>query len=177
MEAQGSSPPRAFLHEEANLFRRAMRRVPGFGVAIWVFTRGLHVLDRLVFRATRGRHTFASVMTGLPIVMLTTTGAKTGARRTVPVIGLPDGNTVVVIASNWGKATHPAWYHNVRASPVAEVAWRGRVWPVSARDADAEERERLWNVALRMYPTWTTYARRAGARSIPIVVLTPRVVD
>ena len=177
VEKQAPPVPVAVPYREANWFQKAMRRLPGLGVVIWVFIRALHVLDRLVFRATRRRHTFASLMTGLPIVMLTTTGAKTGRRRTVPLIGLPDGPTLAVVASNWGQADNPSWYYNLRANPVAEVAWRGRVWPVDAWEADASERDRLWNGGLRVYPTWTTYARRAGARRIPIVVLTPRSAE
>ena len=161
-------------YREANWFQRVMRCLPGLGVAIWIFTRVLHVLDRFIFRATRRRHTFTSLATGLPIVMLTTKGAKTAKRRTVPVIGLADGSALVVVASNWGQAKHPYWYYNLQVDPAAEVAWRDRVWHVQAREAGESERERLWNGGLGLYPTWSTYARRAGSRRIPIVVLTPR---
>lgn len=172
-----SPAPSAVPYREANWFQRVMRRLPGLGVVIWISVRGLHVLDGLIFRATRRRHTFASLATGLAIVMLTTTGAKTAKRRTVPVIGLADDSALVVFASNWGQVKHPSWYYNLRVNPAAEVAWRDRVWHVDAREAGESERERLWNGGLNLYPTWSTYARRAGSRRIPIVVLTPRSAE
>jgi hypothetical protein len=69
----------------------------------WLYGRVLHHIDRLVYRLTRDRHTLGSWVAGLPVVMLTTTGAKTGQQRTSPVIGVPNGDNLVVVASNWGR--------------------------------------------------------------------------
>jgi hypothetical protein len=73
----------------------------------WIFARTLHPLDRLLLRLSRGRVSVPGVLTGLPVIMLTTIGAKSGKLRTVPVVGLSDGGKVVVIASNFGQAHHP----------------------------------------------------------------------
>src|SRR5947209_1572003 len=78
-------------------------------------------LDRPIHRLTRGRHTMGSLLSGLPVVMLTTTGARSGKPRTVPILGIPVQGGVAVIASNWGQQHHPSWYHNLRAHPEAQV--------------------------------------------------------
>jgi deazaflavin-dependent oxidoreductase (nitroreductase family) len=164
-------------YDEANWLQRRLRALPGLGWVIWFFSRWLRPLDRLVFRISGGRSTLVSLLTGLPVVMLTTTGARSGQLRTLPVLGIPDGGRTVVLASNWGKQHHPSWYHNLRADPHASVTVRGRTTPVRASDATGEERDRLWSRALGYYPTWRIYQSRAGDRRIPIVVLTPADPD
>jgi hypothetical protein len=144
-------------YEEANPFFRFMRWQAATAPMAWFWARTLHHMDRIVFRLTRGRYTFASLLTGLPVVMLTMTGARGGKKRTVPVLGLPDGDRVAVIASNFGQRRHPAWYFNLRANPEAE----------------GEERERLWRRGLGIYPGRIGYEERAGGRRIPVIVLSP----
>jgi deazaflavin-dependent oxidoreductase (nitroreductase family) len=105
--------------------------------------------------------------------MLTTTGARTGQQRTWPVIAVPDGDNLVVIASNRGQRHHPAWYHNLRAHPRATVTVGGVPRPVQAHEAIGNERERLWRRDLEVYPGRAAYERRAANRRIPVVVLAP----
>ena len=112
----------------------------------------LHRIDRPVYRLTRGRHTFASLVSGLPVVMLTTTGARSGQRRSVPVLGLPTDDGLAVIASNYGQRRHPAWYHNLRANPEGEVTVEGATRRFRAREAEGERRDRIWRAALEVYP-------------------------
>jgi deazaflavin-dependent oxidoreductase (nitroreductase family) len=139
----------------------------------WLYARVLHRLDRLSYRLTRGRHTLSSWLSGLPVVMLTTTGARTGRQRTSPVIAVPDGDNLVVIGSNWGQRQHPGWYYNLLAHPEATVTVGGVSRRVRARAAAGEERDRLWQRDLEVYPGRRAYARRAGKRPIPVVVLAP----
>jgi deazaflavin-dependent oxidoreductase (nitroreductase family) len=73
-----------------------------------------------VYGLTRGRHTLANLISGLPVVMLTTTGARTGRRHSVPVLGLPAAGGVAVVAANFGRETHPGWCFNLRAHPVCD---------------------------------------------------------
>ena len=80
---------------------------------------------------------------------------------------------VVVVASNYGKPQHPAWYHNLRADPHAELVVDGLPTRVVAHEADGAEREHLWREGLRYYPGWAAYERRAAPRRIPVLVLTP----
>jgi deazaflavin-dependent oxidoreductase (nitroreductase family) len=135
--------------------------------------RTLHHVDRVVYRRTSGRTTFAAWLSGLPLVMLTTTGARSGASRSVPVLGLPTDDGLVVIASNYGQDKHPAWYHNLRANPEGEVDVDGVRRSFRAVEAEGEQRDRIWEQGLRVYPGWSTYERRASHRRIAVFVLGP----
>lgn len=161
------------IYTEANPYYRFMRNFAATRPVSWLFARTLHHVDRPVFRLTRGRHTFASFVSGLPVVMLTTTGARSGKRRTLPLLGFPDGEKMVVIASNYGQLHHPSWYHNLLAHPEAEIDVEGTTWRVMARETQGEERRRLWQRGLEVYPGWSGYERRSGERRIPVMVLSP----
>src|SRR6476661_418799 len=121
-----------------------MRRFAASGPGSWLFARVLHHVDRPVYRLTRGRHTFASLVSGLPVVMLTTTGAKSGRPRTVPLLGLPTERGMAVIASNFGQHKHPAWYHNLRVHPDVELSVRGRTQRARAVEVQGEQRDAIW---------------------------------
>ena len=161
-------------YEEAGPLQRAMRRFGTRPAGSWFSARFGHRIDRPVFRLTRGRHTFASLLSGLPVVMLTTTGARTGKRRTVPVLGLPTADGLAVIASNFGQESHPAWYHNLRAHPEGEVTVDGVTRRFRAVEAEGERRARIWAEGLRIYPGWSEYERRAAHRHIAVFVLEDR---
>ena len=160
-------------YDNANAVQRILRRFAASGPGSWFFARVLHHIDRPVFRLTRGRHTFASLLSGIPILMLTTTGARSGKRRTVPVLGLPTDDGVAVIASNFGQRKHPAWYHNLRANPEGEFAYRGDVRRFRAVEVDDERRGRIWEQGLRIYPGWSQYEVRASNRTIAVFLLEP----
>jgi deazaflavin-dependent oxidoreductase (nitroreductase family) len=132
----------------------------------------MYRIDRRVHRLSGGRHTFASLVSGIPVVMLTTTGAKSGQSRTVPVLGIPTRGDVAIIASNFGQYRHPAWYHNLRAQPDAEVVIDGKRRRVRAVEADGERRSEIWQEGLRVYPGFGQYERRASHRRISVFVLT-----
>ena len=154
-------------YREATPIQRLLRWSAATAPMSWLYARALHHLDRLSYRRTRGRHTLSSWLSGLPVVMLTTTGAKTGQPRTSPVIAVPDGDYLVVIASNWGRRQHTAWYHNLRAHPEATVTMGGVSRRVQAHEATGQERDRLWQHDLEVYPGRTPYDRRAAHRRIP----------
>jgi deazaflavin-dependent oxidoreductase (nitroreductase family) len=164
----------AIAYAQANRRQRALRRLGASGPGSWLFARVLHRIDRPVHRLTRGRHTFASLLAGLPVVMLTTTGARSAAARSVPVLGLPTQDGLVVIASNFGQRSHPAWHHNLRANPDATVAVGGVEHAVRAVEARGEQRARIWREGLKVYPGWSQYERRAAHREIAVYLLLPR---
>jgi deazaflavin-dependent oxidoreductase (nitroreductase family) len=112
-------------------------------------------------------------VTGLPVVMLTTTGAKSGRPRTLPVLGVPHGGSLVVIASNYGQDRNPAWYYNLRAHPGATITFEGERRDVVARELGGEERERWYERGVEIYPGWTSYRKRAAHRTIPVLELRP----
>ena len=164
---------RELAYDRANAVQRFMRRFAASGPGSWLFARVLHHIDRPVFRVTGGRHTFASLVSGLDVVMITTTGSRSGLRRTVPVLGLDTADGLAVIASNYGQERHPSWYYNLRADPIGEVVIDGVSRRFRAVEAHGEQRNRIWQQGLRVYPGWSQYERRASQRRIVIFVLEP----
>jgi deazaflavin-dependent oxidoreductase (nitroreductase family) len=160
-------------YAEVSALRRLVRQAAATRPTAWLCRHTLHHIDRLVFRITRGRTTFSSSLSGLPVVMLATTGARTGRQRTVPVLGIPDGDRLVVIASNYGQRHSPAWCHNLRAHPRATVSMGGVTREVQARELAGDERERYFQRGLEINPGWARYRRRAGNREIPVISLDP----
>ena len=138
----------------------------------WIFSHTMHHLDPLVFRLSGGHHTAISKLAGLPVIILTTTGARSGEPRAVPLVGVPDGDKIALIASNWGRAYAPGWYYNLRANPAATVTIENRSRTYTVHEAAGDEYERYWQQAVDMYTGYTAYKQRAG-RHIPIMVLTP----
>jgi F420H(2)-dependent quinone reductase len=133
--------------------------------------RAVGKLNVPIYRATRGR-VFGS-LDGSPVLLLTTTGRRSGQARTAPVVYLPDGERIVVIGSNAGNARAPAWALNLEANPDAEVeTGRGRR-PVRARIAGGEERANLWRRINLQYSGFDDYAART-TRDIRVFVLEPR---
>jgi deazaflavin-dependent oxidoreductase (nitroreductase family) len=130
-------------------------------------------VDPYLMRASGGRLKMPS---GAPTVLLTHTGAKSGRERTTPLLYFTDNGNVVLIASQTGKAKHPAWFHNITANPDVELWSGGRGGTYRARQAEGEERDRLWRQATQLYPGYDEYQRRADAagRRIPVVVCEPR---
>jgi deazaflavin-dependent oxidoreductase (nitroreductase family) len=165
--------PAMYEHRRANVLRRLVRTTAAWTPLSLFYSRTLHHIDRIVFRLTRGRATFVSWVTGMPIVMLTTTGAKSGRRNTCPLVALPDGERLVVIASNYGQYRNPAWYHNLCANPRATVCFEGVTRDVVARELEGEERAREYERGIEIYPGWTQYRKRVAHRRIPVLELTP----
>ena len=135
--------------------------------------RILHHADALMLRLSGGKLTFAQI-SGLPIIELTTTGAKTGKQRTLPLTGLPDGNKYVLIASNFGQAHHPGWYHHLKANPECLVKKDGRTVTYIAREADGQENKYYYDMAISYYIGYAAYKQRAGDRKIPVMILEPK---
>jgi deazaflavin-dependent oxidoreductase (nitroreductase family) len=138
----------------------------------WVALNVANRVDPYLMRASRG---LLKVPSGVPTVLLTHTGARSGNKRTTPLVYFTDGGNVILIASQTGKPRHPSWYHNLRAHPSVEFWARGRGGTYRAREAQGEERERLWKLAAQLYPGYDDYQRRADAagRRIPVIVCEP----
>ena len=155
------------------LLRRAVRKAAEIVPMSLLPARMIPRLDRGVFRLTRGRTTLSAWLSGLPIVMLTTTGARSGQPRTLPILGLPDGDRLVVIASNFGRQQHPGWYYNLRANPLVLVSWKGSTVEMRARELTGDERGRYLTRSHATYPWWEQYHHRAAPRQIPVIMLEP----
>lgn len=162
---------RRYAYGSAGPVRRLVRWSAGIGPVSWLLARSLDHIDRVTFKISKGRQTYASLISGLPVVMLTTKGCRSARETTVPVVGIPDGEHLAVIASNYGQHRNPAWYHNLRANPAASVSVRGVQKRVRARLATGQEYECLWARGTDIYPAWNVYRRRAAKRQIAIFVL------
>jgi deazaflavin-dependent oxidoreductase (nitroreductase family) len=158
---------------QASTGQRLVRRVSGTRAGSWLSARLLHRLDGPVLARTAGRRSVTTAMSGLPMVQLTCTGARTGRARTVPVMGLPDGDRLVLVASNYGSVRNPAWYLNLVAHPACVVTAGGADHRMRAYQSEGAERERLWALACAMFPPMRRYALRADGRRIPVMVLEP----
>lgn len=126
-------------------------------------------LNNVLYRLSGGK--IAGRMGKAPILLLTVRGRKTGKERTTPLLYSRDGDTYVVIASMGGAPKHPAWYLNIQGQEAQLLVGREHV-KVRARDADGEERDRLWAQMVAMYPSYANYQKKTERR-IPVVVLEP----
>ena len=128
-------------------------------------------VDRVLFRLTKGRVTTgAGTRYGEFVMMLTCRGARTGLDREVPLLCTPHEDALIVVASQGGRETHPAWYYNVKANPRVRVTFHGVIQERIAREVVGEERERLWRIAASNYPGYEVYRSRVK-RAIPVIVL------
>ena len=134
-----------------------------------VGSRVMPALDRPFARCARSP---TSLGTGFPLCYLTVNGRHSGLPRTVPLLHVADGDRVVLIASNWGRARHPAWALNLDAAGGAEITVAGRARRMCVHRATAEERDRYWGEAVALWPGYEGYRRRAR-REIRVYVLDP----
>jgi deazaflavin-dependent oxidoreductase (nitroreductase family) len=132
---------------------------------------GLHTA---LYRASGGR--LGQTIPGVPgkMLLLDHVGAKSGVKRTSPLLYIRDGEDVVIVASKGGFPKHPAWFHNLKANPDTTVQIGSKRLPVRAHVATSEERERLWPKAVKAYHGYEDYQTRSKGREIPLVVLEPR---
>jgi len=131
---------------------------------------GLHTL---AYRASGGR--IGQRIPGLgKMLLLDHVGAKSGTKRTSPLLYVEDGEDIFIVASKGGFPKHPAWYHNLVANPDTTVQIGPEHRRVHARVADAEERKRLWPKAVKAYHGYADYQERSKGREIPVVILEPR---
>ena len=120
------------------------------------------------FRANAGQTT--GPFANRPVLLLTTTGAKSGQRRTTPLVHTTDGDRLVIIASKGGAPSHPAWYHNLVANPVVTVELGTVTFSARATVAQEPERTRLYEQQAALMPGFAEYQRKT-TRQIPVVIL------
>jgi deazaflavin-dependent oxidoreductase (nitroreductase family) len=120
------------------------------------------------FRANEGR--VGGPFEGAPVLLLTSTGARSGKQRTTPVVYLPDGDRMVIFASMGGAPKNPSWYHNLRANPQATVEVGTETVGVNAVVTEGEERDRLFDRQADRFPQFADYAQKT-TRQIPVIAL------
>ena len=138
----------------------------------WRLFNELTRIHTISYRLTRGV-VGSRIPGGPPMLLLDHVGARSGKKRTTPLVYLRDDDEIVIVASKGGSPRHPAWFHNLRANPRTTVQVGARRLAVTAGVATPSERSRLWPRVVRMYPGYAAYQRRTK-REIPLVVLEPR---
>ena len=133
--------------------------------------KSVSVTHNAVYRASRGR--IGGRLVGMPVLLLTTRGRRSGKSRVIPLLYLRDGEAVVVVASNGGSDYVPAWWLNLQSNRDAEIEIGRHRSRVTAREASVEERARLWPEFTSRFSGYANYAERT-AREIPVVMLEPR---
>ena len=123
------------------------------------------------FRADRGKS--GGPMEGRPLLLLTTTGAKSGQLRTTPMMYIPDGDRLLVIASNAGAPVHPDWYRNLVAYPEVTVEVGNEIFEAITIVTEGPERQRLWTRVVELYPFFADHQAKV-TRQIPVIVLERR---
>lgn len=161
-------------YRQARPRHRFVRRTAATRLMAKIYGVVQQPLDQLVYRLSRGRTTASSWLAGVEISILTTTGARTGLPRTLPVLGLRDGDGIIVIASNFGRRRNPSWYHNLRANPNATIVLDGDARDVVARELHGPERDRGYRQGEDVFPGFIHYRRWASNRTIPVLRLEAR---
>ena len=111
--------------------------------------------------------------TGLPVIIVTNRGRKTGAVRKTPLMRVVDGENYILVASQGGAPKHPQWYHNLKADPDVEIRDKTEVYAMRVREiTDPAERERLWKIAVKAYPPYQEYQNKTN-RLIPVFLAEP----
>lgn len=163
-----------YSHSTANPVHRAGRWLGGTRAGGWLFSRTLRHLDSVIGRLSRGRHSAPGLLTGLAVLALTTTGRKSGQRRTSHLIATPYDDTLALLGTNFGQESTPAWALNLETDPHATVSYRGTSRDVIARPATEVETDAIFTRAASFYAGYRNYRERiGGSRQIRVFVLEP----
>ena len=163
-----------YNHRTGNPLHRLVRAFGGSRPGAWFFSRTLRLLDTGIARVTRGRHSAPGLLAGLAVLDLTTTGRKSGRRRTSHLIATPYGGELALLGTNFGQSSTPAWVLNLEADPHGTISYRGTSRDVVARPATPAEAEEIFAIAGGFYPGYRHYRSRVGdSRSIRAFVLEP----
>lgn len=160
------------MNKKPNAFQKIIHRFLMLRPVSAFLAISLYRLDTLVLKFSKGRHTVAEIV-GLPMIQITTTGAKTGEARTMPLVSLIDGEKIALICSNFGRKTNPGWYYNLKKNPQCAALVNGNMQNYLAREAQNEERQKYWDMAVSLYKGYELYRIRASHRQIPVMILEP----
>jgi deazaflavin-dependent oxidoreductase (nitroreductase family) len=159
-----SFPPSTALH-------RVVRVLASSRPGAWTLARTLPALDRTVTRLTRGRTTVVEQLAGLPVLVVTTSGRRSGEPRPAQLIGIPVDDDIALIGTNFGQRRTPTWVLNLEADPRATVTHRDVTVDAVARPADDEERAKILSLAGRVYAGYPKYLDRVSDRRVRVLVL------
>lgn len=173
ISAMGLASDLDYSHSTANPLQRLVRWFAGTPLGGAVFSHSLSHLDDLVGRLSKGRRSAPGLLAGLAVLDVTTTGRKSGQRRTSHLIATPYDDSLALLGTNFGQESTPAWVLNLEADPRATVTYRTVERDVVARAATPDETEEIFALAGEFYPGYLNYRTRIGAeRRIRAFVLT-----
>ncbi len=156
-----------------NAFQKLIHRFLMMAPVSAFMAKVLHRADAFMLSFTHNRHTFAELV-GLPIIQLTTIGAKSHQPRTKPLVGLIDNEKIALIGSSFGREHNPGWYYNLKAHPECEVIFMGKTGNYIARELTGDEYDHYWQLAVSFYAGYAKYKERAAHRHIPVMLLEPK---
>ncbi|MBK9928144.1 MAG: nitroreductase family deazaflavin-dependent oxidoreductase [Anaerolineales bacterium] len=156
-----------------NILQKLLHQIVSIRPVNAFFSTRMHRMDFFLLKLTGGKYTFAE-LAGWPIIQITTTGAKSGQKRTMPLIASMDGKKIILIASSFGREHNPGWYYNLKAHPECEVEYKGKTLVYAAREVDGAEYEKYWQLAVSIYAGYERYKKFASHRHIPVMLLEPK---
>ncbi|MBA3780654.1 MAG: nitroreductase family deazaflavin-dependent oxidoreductase [Nocardioides sp.] len=162
-----------YVHSRPNVCQRVVQVFASTRPGACTFSKTLPRLDKAVGKVTRGRHSAPGLLAGLPVLDITTTGRKSGARRTTHLISIPVDDNLALLGTNFGQQATPAWVLNLEADPHASVTFRGAMRDVVARPADDDERAAVMANAAGIYGGYLKYLSRISGRAVRVFVLEP----
>lgn len=157
----------------ARALQRAVQQAGRTSFGMTILPKTLRALDLLVHRFSGGRTTFARIFGAFPVVMLTTTGSRSGLARTNPLTAVPHDGDIAILGANYGLGVVPSWVYNLRTTPEAELTYRGQKVAVRAREVTGDEAVVVFRAADRIYPGYADYRARF-AEPVPVFVLEAR---
>ena len=162
-----------YSFRKPNPFQRSMQALAGTRGGAWFFSKALRYLDSGLARLTGGRTTISELLAGLPVLDLTTTGRRSGQRRTSHLIAIPHGDTLALLGTNFGQTSTPAWVLNLEADPHAHAQFKTRGRDVVARAASDDEVAAIFAASREYYGGYAKYQQRITGRRVRAFVLEP----
>ena len=166
-----------YRYPRRTAIRRAVARAAASRSGAWWLARVLPTIDHRLLDLSGGRISLAELVAGTPLITLTTRGARSGVLRTHHLLGIPFAGTIAVIGTNFGRATTPAWVHNLLADSRASVSYRRARVAVLAREAAGSEYEEVFAAASRVYAGYDAYRARLAHRRPKVFVLEPATTN
>jgi deazaflavin-dependent oxidoreductase (nitroreductase family) len=157
-----------------NPIQRAIQAFGATRPGAWFFSKTLAPMDRAVSKLSRGRTTVPAIFAGLPVLLLTSSGRRSGQPRHHHLIAVPYADSLALLGTNYGQPRTPAWVHNLEANPDAAVSYGGVTREVRARPATESERDAVLARSRSVYGGYVKYQQRITGRRLRIFILEPR---
>jgi deazaflavin-dependent oxidoreductase (nitroreductase family) len=167
----------SYVYPRPNRVRLLLQRFAATRAGAWWFAKTLAPMDRALGRLSNGRLTVPALLAGLPVLVLTSTGRKSGLARRTHLIAVPVNGTLALLGTNFGQPRTPAWVLNLEAEPRATVTHHGVTRAVVARPASDREREQVLAAAATVYGGYLKYQQRITGRTLRIFLLEPAPSD